>query len=79
LGAEYSYPSAIGALMYLANNTRPDIVFALNCIVRHSVAPTMCHWNCNTPIVKRRDVNQDHAKGFLMKQEYTSTHIQTIN
>jgi hypothetical protein len=24
-------------------------------------------------------VNQDHVKGFLMKQEFTSTHIQTIN
>jgi hypothetical protein len=45
LGAEYTYLSVIGALMYLANNTRPDITFAVNCLVRHSAAPTMYHWN----------------------------------
>jgi hypothetical protein len=45
LGAKYSYLSAISALMYLANNTRPDIMFAINCLVRYSAAPTMRHWN----------------------------------
>jgi hypothetical protein len=25
------------------------------------------------------DVNQDHVEGFSTKQEFTSTHIQTIN
>jgi hypothetical protein len=45
LGAEYPYLSAIGALMYLANNTRPDIAFVVNCLIRYSAAPTMCHWN----------------------------------
>jgi hypothetical protein len=44
-GAEYPYLSAIGALMYLANNTRPDIAFTVNCLIRHSAAPTMRHWN----------------------------------
>jgi hypothetical protein len=45
LGQEYPYLSTIGALMYLANNTRPDIAFAVNYLVRHSAAPTMNHWN----------------------------------
>jgi hypothetical protein len=45
LGQEYSYLSDIGALMYLANNTRPDIAFIVNCLARHNTAPTMCHWN----------------------------------
>jgi hypothetical protein len=43
LGQEYSYLSVIGALMYLANNTRPDIAFTSNCLVRHSATPTMRH------------------------------------
>jgi hypothetical protein len=30
LGTEYSYLSAIGALMYFTNNTRLDIAFAVN-------------------------------------------------
>jgi hypothetical protein len=45
LGSEYSYLSINGALMYLANNTRSDITFVVNLLVRYSAAPTMCHWN----------------------------------
>jgi hypothetical protein len=41
LGAEYLYLSAIGILMYHANNTRCDI--AVNCPARHSATPTMRH------------------------------------
>jgi hypothetical protein len=43
LGQEYLYLSVIGVLMYLANNTRSDITFAVNCIVKHWKAPTMRH------------------------------------
>jgi hypothetical protein len=45
LGAEYPYLSAIGALLYIANNARLDIVFVVNCLARHSATPTMRHWN----------------------------------
>jgi hypothetical protein len=45
LGAEYPYLSAIGALMYLANNIRPVIVFVVNCLARHSTSPIMHYWN----------------------------------
>jgi hypothetical protein len=45
LGSEYPYLSVIEALMYLANNTRPDIAFTINLLARYSAAPTMCHWN----------------------------------
>jgi hypothetical protein len=45
LGQEYPYLSAINALMYLANNTRPDIAFIVKCLANHNTAPTMCHWN----------------------------------
>jgi hypothetical protein len=44
LGSEVPYLSAIGALMYLANCTRPDIAFAVNLLARHSAAPTKHHW-----------------------------------
>ena len=45
LGLEIPYLSAIGALMYLANYTRPDIAFAVNLLARYSFAPTRRHWN----------------------------------
>ena len=44
LGTEVPYLSAIGALMYIANCTRPDIAFAVNLLARHSAAPTKRHW-----------------------------------
>jgi hypothetical protein len=31
--------------MYLANNTRPDIAFAVNLLARYSATPIMRHWN----------------------------------
>ena len=45
LGPEVPYLSAIGALMYLANCTRPDIAFATNLLARYSSCPTRRHWN----------------------------------
>ena len=45
LGPEMPYLSAIGALMYLATHTRPDISFAVNLLSRFSSCPTQRHWN----------------------------------
>ena len=45
LGPEVPYLSAIGALMYLANCTRPDIAFSVNLLSRYSSAPTLRRWN----------------------------------
>ena len=42
---EVPYLSAIGALMYLANSTRPDIAFAVNLLARFCSCPTRRHWN----------------------------------
>lgn len=45
LGDETPYLSAIEALMYLANSTRPDICFAVSLLARFSSSPTKRHWN----------------------------------
>ena len=45
LGPEVPYLIAIGALMYLANYTRPDIAFLVNLVARYSSALTKRHWN----------------------------------
>jgi hypothetical protein len=45
LGPEVPYLSAIGALIYLANCTKPDIAFSVNLLVICNSAPTRRHWN----------------------------------
>ncbi|XP_070039491.1 uncharacterized protein [Nicotiana tomentosiformis] len=45
LGDETLYLSAIGALIYLTNNTRPDITFAVSLLARFSSFPTTRHRN----------------------------------
>lgn len=45
LGPEKPYLSEINALMYLANQTRPNISFSVNLLARHSSQPTIQHWN----------------------------------
>ena len=45
LSLEFSYLSAIGALMYFSNCTRPDISFTVNLLARFSSVPTKRHWN----------------------------------
>ena len=45
LGPEVPYLSEIGALMYLANYTRPDTTFSGNILARYSSAPAKRHWN----------------------------------
>ena len=45
LGLEVPYLSAIGALMYLVNCTRPYIVFSVNLLARYIFVQTQRHWN----------------------------------
>ena len=40
------YRSLVGSLLYLAKQTRPDIMFTVNILSRHMNAPTNQHWLC---------------------------------
>ena len=44
-GPNVPYLSAIGALMYLANCTRPNIAFSVNLLARQNSDPTKRYWN----------------------------------
>ena len=69
LGPEVPYLSAIGALMYLANCTRPDIAFAVNLLARHSAKPTRRHWVGVKTILRYLNGTQDLGLYFPKNQD----------
>ena len=71
LGPEFPYLSAIGALMYLANNTRPDIAFAVNLLARHSSAPTRRHWKGIKHLLRYLRGTQDLGLYYQAKSDAT--------
>ena len=71
LEPEVPYLSAIGALMYLTNCTRPDTAFAINLLARHSVAPTRRHWVGVKTILRYLQDTQDLGLWFLKNQAPT--------
>ena len=46
------YKSAVGALQYLALNTRPDIAFAVNVVSRFAAKPARHHWQAVKRIMR---------------------------
>ncbi|XP_074378407.1 secreted RxLR effector protein 161-like [Apium graveolens] len=67
LGPEIPYLGAIGALIYLANNTRPDIPFAVNLLARFRSAPMDRHWNEIKHIFRYLRGTTDFGLFFLKK------------
>ena len=56
LGPEVPYLSAVGALVYLANCTCPNIAFAINLLARYSYTPT------------RRDIGMESNKYYIISE-----------
>lgn len=73
LGPEVPYLSAIGALMYLANNTRPDIAFSVNLLARYSNSPTKRHWNGIKHLFRYLRGTQDFGLFYQSRQDATLT------
>jgi hypothetical protein len=73
LGSNYPYLSAAGALMYLANSTRPDIAFVVNLLARYSAAPTKHHWTRVKHILRYLNGTRDF--GIFYKRGQDSTLI----
>jgi hypothetical protein len=71
LGPKVPYLSAIGALMYLANCTRPDIAFAVNLLARYSADPTRRHWVGVKTILRYLKGTQDLGLFFSKNQDQT--------
>ena len=75
LGPEVPYLSAVGALMYLANCTRPDIAFAVNLLARHSAAPTKLHWSGVRNIFRYLQGTKDLGLFFQFRRNQDSNMI----
>jgi len=73
LGLEIPYLSVIGALIYLANCTRPDIAFAVNLLARHSADPTCHHWTGANCILKYLNGTKD--LGLFFKKNHDPSMI----
>jgi hypothetical protein len=69
LGPEVPYLSAIEALMYLANSTRPDIAFAVNLLAKHSAIPTKRHWTRVKNILRYLNGTNDLGLFFQRKTD----------
>ena len=81
LGPEVPYLSAIGALMYLANCTRPDIAFSVNLLARYSSAPTRRHWKDIQHILRYLSGTTDIGIFYSNKskeKKYLDTKMQDI-
>jgi hypothetical protein len=62
---DFNYPSVVGMMMYVSNNTRPDIAFAVNQCARHTHRPTEKHARYLLQIGKYLKGTRD--KGLIFK------------
>ena len=61
----FNYASIVGMLLYVANNTRPDITFAVSQVARFSAAPKVSHAQAIKTIV--RYLARNPGKGLIIK------------
>jgi hypothetical protein len=66
----WSYASVIGMLMYLANNTRPDITFAVHQVARFTHNPKEIHGKAVKRIV--RYLSGTHDQGLIFTADYNN-------
>jgi hypothetical protein len=66
---EWKYASIVGMLLYVSNNTRPDITFAVSQVARFTAAPKKSHAKAIRTIVRYLAKTKD--KGIIVKPNGT--------
>ena len=66
---QFSYASVVGMLLYLSNNTRPDITFAVSQVARFTAAPKQSHATAIKIII--RYLARTFDKGIFVKPDGT--------
>ena len=64
------YRSLVGSLLYLANQTRPDIMFTVNILSRHINAPTNQHWMCAKRLLRYFQVSKSLKLTYTKETSY---------
>ena len=59
--ANIPYASAVGALMYAALATRPDIAYAVTALCQFMANPAVSHWNAAKRVFRYLQGTQEHA------------------
>ena len=66
---DWNYASVVGMLLYVSNNTRPDITFAVSQVAQLTAAPKVSHAKAIKSIV--RYLAHEPSKGLLIKPDGT--------
>ena len=66
---EWSYPAAVGMLLYLSSNTRPDIQFAVHQVARFSHSPKHTHGQAVKRIVRYLLDTSERGLEFVPKPD----------
>lgn len=65
----FPYRNAIGELMWLATNARPDIAFATQVLARYIVAPKTIHWEAVKRVIRYLLSTQDIGINYKRSTE----------
>ena len=55
------YLAVVGALMYLATSTRPDIAYTVGCLARFNSNPGVAHWHAVKHILRYLKGTADYS------------------
>ena len=64
------YRSLVGSLLYLAKQTRPDIMFTINILSRHMNAPTNQHWMCGKRLLRYLQGSKGLKRTYTKEASY---------
>ena len=65
----WNYASVVGMLLYVSNNTRPEIIFAISQVARFTAATKVSHAKAIKSIV--RYLARDPNRGLIVKRDGT--------
>jgi hypothetical protein len=66
------YLAAVGALMYLATSTRPDIAYTVGCLARFNSNPGIVHWHAVKHLLHYLKGTADYSITYHQEKAYMS-------